>query len=168
MNLEKIKTLTQISKEFLRLAIKYNVVDSNDPYSYLVPGQPTSKIKFAREQIKIRRFGLKSILKSTETSDANTYLSAKGYTFVGYQYGGPTHSFVILTWKNEQNEEIIKYSNTEYYYKKKEINTQEDIEVYCLDTDYVNGRYIRVFKKGNKEDQYRASKQKDIIDSLKI
>ncbi|MGJ4718520.1 hypothetical protein ACQV5I_15710 [Leptospira interrogans] len=169
MNVEKIKirTLTETSKEFLRLAIKNNVLNPEDPYNYLVPGQPTSKIKFAHEQIKKRRIDLKSILRSSETSNANTFLHAMGYYFVGYQYGGPTHNFEVLIWKNELNEEIIKYSNTDYYFKKKEIKTEADIEVYFLSYDFVNGQNIRVFKLGNKEDQYRASKCFDIIDSFK-
>ncbi|EMN34611.1 hypothetical protein LEP1GSC084_0003 [Leptospira interrogans serovar Medanensis str. L0448] len=72
-----------------------------------------------------------------------------------------------MIWKNELNEEIIKYSNTDYYFKKKEIKTEADIEVYFLSYDFVNGQNIRVFKLGNKEDQYRASKCFDIIDSFK-
>lgn len=69
-----------------------------------------------------------------------------GYYFVGYQYGNPTHNFEVLIWKNELNEEIIKYSNTDYYFKKKEIKTEADIEVYFLSYDFVNGQNIRVFK----------------------
>ncbi|KGE27697.1 hypothetical protein [Leptospira interrogans] len=72
-----------------------------------------------------------------------------------------------MIWKNELNEEIIKYSNTDYYFKKKEIKTEADIEVYFLSYDFVNGQNIRVFKLGNKEDQYRTSKCFDIIDSFK-